>query len=111
MASPALIQVQGLRSGPQTVGDMLRLGIVVTNPATGAEVDPTTVVFKSIAPGERTATTLTYGSGSAIVKADTGVYHTNFTLADEGVYSVRWELGGNFIGATEFKITVAPSAF
>lgn len=111
MASPVVVTLQGLRSGPQTVGDMLRLGITIKDPATGAEVDPTTVRFLYLVPGERNATTLTYGSGSGIIKTDTGVYHTNLTLSEPGVYAVRWEMTGTYVGATEFSITVAPSRF
>lgn len=111
MALPIVLTLQGVRTGPQTVGDMLRLGVIIKNPANGNEVDPTTVRFLYLPPDERTATTLTYGSGSAIVKTDTGVYHTNLTLSTEGIYAVRWEMTGNYVGATEFSITVAPSAF
>lgn len=111
MAAPVVFTIQGLRSGQQTVGDMLRLGLVIKNPATGAEVDPTTVRLRYLAPDERTPTTLTYGTDNALVKADTGNYYTNFTLSESGVYAVRWEAAGNYVGATEFNITVAPSRF
>lgn len=111
MAAPILLTLTGVRTGPQTVGDMLRLGIVVKNPATGDEVDPTTVRFKHLPPDERTPTTLVYGTDTALVKSDIGVYHTNLTLAESGVYAIRWEAAGNYVGAAEFSLTVAPTQF
>lgn len=111
MPSPIVLTLQGVRSGPETVGNLVRLGVIIKNPATGDEVDPTTVRFLYLPPGERNSTTLTYGSGSGITKTDTGVYYTNLTLSEAGVWAVRWEMDGSYVGATEFSITVAPSAF
>lgn len=111
MAAPIVLTLQGVRSGPETVGNLVRLGVVIKNPATGAEVDPTTVRFLYLPPGERTATTLTHGTDVALSKTDTGVYYTNLTLSEPGVWAVRWEMDGTYVGAAEFSITVAPSAF
>lgn len=113
MADPILMSLRGVRNGPQTVGDMLRFGVLMRGTA-GSPVDPTTVKFLYLAPSDNTPTTLTYGSGgasAALVKNATGDYSVDLTLDEEGSWAIRWEAAGNYIGATEFLVTVAPSSF
>lgn len=113
MAAPILMTLRGLRTGPQTVGDMLRFGVTMSNTA-GDEVDPTTVRFEYLPPSDRVPTTLTYGAGgasAALVKTDVGNYRVDLTLDEPGSWQIRWETTGNYVGATEFTIAVAQSKF
>ena len=112
MAAPVLMTLRGLRTGPQTVGDMLRFGVTFSNTA-GEEVDPTTVRFEYIPPSDRVPTTLTYNATppSGVTKVDTGNYRVDLPLDEPGSWAIRWESEGNYIGATEFTIPVAQSKF
>lgn len=112
MAAPLLMRLIGVRSGPQTVGDMLRFGVLMRD-VTGNPVDPTTVRFLYIPPSDRTPTTVTYTTSppSALVKNAVGDYRLDLTLDEPGSWAVRWEATGNYVGATEFLITVAPTQF
>lgn len=111
MAEPPRVLLSGVPGGPQTAGDMIRLGITYMDPDDGVMVNPTTVRFKVLEPGARTPTTLTYGTDSALVRVSTGVYRVDLSLPDSGVWQVRWEATGNYISAEEFSIQVAMSAF
>lgn len=110
MAAPVLMTLLGLRSGPQTVGDMLRLGVLVSN-TSGTKVDPTTLRFEYLPPSDRVPTTLTYGTSAGLVKNATGDYKVDLTLDEPGAWAIRWEATGNYVGATEFTIAVAQSKF
>lgn len=113
LANPCVITVTGLRSGPATQGDILRIRANLTNES-GTEVDPTTVRFKVRHP-DRSKDTYTYsvgGTGTPLVtKTDTGNYAINFEIADAGTYVFRWEVSGNYQGAVELAQAVAPTVF
>lgn len=113
LANPCLITVTGLRNGPATQGDILRIRAVLTR-EDGTEVDPTTVRFKVRHP-DRSKDTYTYtvgGTGTPLVtKTDTGNYAINFEIAEAGTYVFRWEVEGTYQGASELSQAVAQSAF
>lgn len=111
MAEPPRTILSGVPSGPQTVGDMVRLGITYLDTLEGIKVNPSAVRFKYLEPGQRTPTTLVYGTDEELVRSSTGVYRVDLELPESGVWQVRWEAAGNYISAEEFSIPVATSVF
>ena len=109
MAEPINMTLAARPPKAQTVGDLIQLEIQLA--AGGTAVDPTSVIFKWIEPSEITVTTLTYGVDAELVKAAVGIYTVNLSLITDGVYNIRWEAGGDYVGAREHQITVAPSLF
>lgn len=106
---PCLITVTGLKTGPSTQGDVVRVAAKFTDTA-GTDVDPTTVVFKVRKP-DGAKTTYTYGVGATIAKSSVGDYYVNFELADPGTYTFRWQGSGNYQGAVELTQAVSRSVF
>lgn len=111
MPQPALISLQGINTEPKTAGDMVRLAVTFRSAATGDKVDPEVVRFRYLSPAERTATTFVYDTDEELVRDGEGIYHTNLPLDEPGVWPIRWEADDDYVGATEFLITVAASRF
>ncbi len=111
MAEPLLMRVSGIPTTPQTVGDMLRLTLFLTDYDL-VSVDPGVLTFSYIEPGGTTATDDVYPSGT-IVRDSAGVYTMNLSLDLNGVYRLRWSVAPDtgYQGAAESLITVADSAF
>ena len=63
----------------------------------GSDTDPTTVVFKIHSPSG-VETTRTYGV-SGVTKTGTGVYYSDITLDEGGVWSYRWTGTGALVAA------------
>jgi hypothetical protein len=111
VAQPALISLHGITTEPKVVGDMVRLAVTFTSASSGQKVDPEIVRFRYLSPAEHTATTLVYDTDEELVRDSAGLYHTNLPLDEAGVWPIRWEADDDYVGATEFLITVAPSRF
>ena len=78
--------------------------------AAGQAVDPTTVMFRVMAPGG-TVTSLTHGVDAGLVKDATGSYHADVDAATEGVWHYRWEGSGANQAAAESQFTVIEGVF
>lgn len=93
------------------VGDKPRLR---TNPVfkndAGVATDPTTVTFR-IRIGSGTPTVYVYGTNAQLVKAGTGDYYVDWTIAAEGRHHYRFEGTGAVIAAAEQSFNVRNSAF
>lgn len=51
--------------------------------------DPTSVVFKTLAPGASSPTTYTYGQQAALVRSSAGVYYLDVTASTKGNWHVK----------------------
>jgi hypothetical protein len=63
----------------------------------GADTDPTAVTFKIHSPSG-IETTRTYGV-SGITKTGTGIYYSDITLNEGGIWSYRWVGTGSLVAA------------
>jgi hypothetical protein len=104
------IAVTGLSPEPVSVGDMQRIGAIISSFAP-EEVDPDTVRFKWKVNSDGDETTWEYGTDDELVKVDTGIYHAELPFNESGVYYMRWEVEGTFQGAVETTQVVFPSNF
>jgi hypothetical protein len=94
---------------PEDKGDLVRLTVTFTD-TTGAPADPTAVRLYIKTPGG-VLTTLVYGTDSAVVREETGVYHYDLLCTMPGDWPVRWEGTGAVTAAVEGSVPVGPSAF
>lgn len=91
-------------TGPYTVGQTVRLPVTFTDPETNALFDPSTVVFKVLAPSATTPTLPTPTRDSL------GKWHADMVPTVGGDWSVRVEITGP-IDAAERTFTVNPTRF
>ena len=111
MAAPTIMSLTRVRTGPQDIGDMLPCGVAFKNLASQL-VEPDTVRFRWIEPGGEEVNEEYFGEGGNVVEdGSTGHYRFDLPLETSGVYKVRWECDGNYIGATEYTVTVRDSSF
>ena len=88
-------------------GNTVTLQGTFTDVATGALVDPTTIVCRTRDPAYNE---VTY-SGVAVARVSTGVYQTVVTPVLPGTWWYRFEGTGGVVAAAEFKFEVKPSIF
>jgi hypothetical protein len=85
--------------GPYDLGQTVQMTVTITDPTTGAAYDPTTVVFKVVAPGSSTVIS------PAVVKVSTGVYYAQQVVTVAGDWWYRVDTTGP-AGGVERKFTV-----
>lgn len=93
------------------VGSNVRFSVVFTEVATGALVDPTTVIFRIKTPETGAVTTWTYLVLGSIVRDSIGRYHADYTCDFPGDWYYRWEAAGSHIGAYEKKVCIMDTEF
>ena len=81
------------------IGDSIRCTITFATTA-GVPTDPTTVTFKYRDPSGNEVTWV-FGVDPEVIKDDTGDYHADVTLDEDGLWYYRWEGTGALIGAAE----------
>ena len=87
-----------------------RVELTVSFQASGAYVDPTTVLFKVKTPGS-VVTTYTYGIDLIVTMAAVGRYAMEVTLNESRDWYYRAEGAGAYVGAAENRIVVRESEF
>jgi len=75
----------------------------------GANTDPTTVLFKITTP-DGVTTTYTYGVDAELVKSATGIYYVDYVTAQSGEHKYRFA-GTGVPAATENIFNVKQSYF
>jgi hypothetical protein len=90
------------------VGQEVRFSVTFAVDST--PTDPTAIIFRTQDPSGNT-TTYTFGVGVVIVKDDTGDYHADIILDEEGGWYYRWEGTGAVDAAKEFYCEVRDSMF
>lgn len=85
------------------VGDVPQIKCVFTD-ATGAPIDPTTIVLYLAAPSGSVGT-YTYASGN-VAKQSTGTYTYNGTATMAGYWNVRWVGDGAAVAAEQSRYFV-----
>lgn len=97
-----------LSPGKHYVNSPIRLTVNLGD-AAGNDIDPTTVVFKTIDPagGEES---YTYGTDSELTRINTGDYAADITPDSAGRWLFRWETTGGAI-ALEGDFLVQDSVF
>ena len=87
------------------LGDVVRITGTWTDSG-GTATDPGTVSFQYTDPNG-TATTYTYPTDAEVVKSDTGIYYTDISADNEGVYIWRWISTGDGQAADSGQFWVA----
>ena len=90
------------------LGNLIRCSADFINKATGAYVDPTTVVFK-YKQSTGIVYTYTYGVDGELVKDSTGKYHVDLDASIKGRWYYRFESTGVGQAASDADFTVLPS--
>ena len=86
------------------IGDLVRVTGTFTN-AAGTATDPAVVKFSYRDPSEN-ITTLTYGTDAAVVKSATGIYYSDVSIDEAGVWWFRWFSTGTGQAAGESWVDV-----
>jgi hypothetical protein len=74
--------------GVYQVGESITLAVVIRNPSTGLVFDPTTVVAKTLRPGDTSSTS------ASVTKDSTGNYHATVVPDIAGRWYYRWTTTG-----------------
>jgi hypothetical protein len=90
------------------IGDVMRT--TAKFKVSGVLTDPTTLQFKFKTPAG-VSTTYTYGTSVQVVKDETGVYHVDLPLSEDGDWKYRWVSTGTAAGAAERRVYVKSSEF
>ena len=89
------------------IGDGIRLSVVFTVCATGADADPTTVTLIVEDPSG-TQTTYTW-AGATVTRDSEGHFHTDIEVDTAGAWHYRWVGTGAVIAAVEGSLYVQES--
>lgn len=93
------------------IGDLVRITGTFTN-AGGTAIDPSGTVLFTVVKPDNVTTVYTYGSGTDVVKASTGVYYVDVPASIAGRYHWRSAATGAVgTGADETWFDVGPSSF
>lgn len=91
------------------VGDLVR--VTITFSVGGSNIDPTGLTFRHKDPSGNTSATFTYGTSSEVVRESTGVYYSDVSVDEAGVWRVRWATTGTYQSAVEDDFYVRTSNF
>ena len=76
----------------------------------GADVDPTSVIFK-YRPPSGVIVSYTYPSASEVIKDSVGDYHSDVLANSAGNWDWKWEGTGSVVAVSEGSFTVSESKF
>jgi hypothetical protein len=91
------------------MGSVVRIQVEIKDDD-GTYVDPSTLVFKLLAPSGA-LTTYTYPASIQLVNDSDGIYHVNYNVDEPGIWTYRFESTGPGEGASEDTFEVARSSF
>ena len=89
-------------------GEVARLKVQITDPATNLAADPGSVVLKVKAPSGAITNNAYPGT---ITRTAAGAFQCDVALTEKGKWLYRWETSTPYQGACQGDLSVTPSTF